>query len=383
MIVAKNNAYVHLENITISGLSTKELYDYGIDIQSPTIGLRKATSKSILLGSGLSFVEGNHPPEGFSCQNKNPSTYYRHRQYCHRFSQSSCAQDSQCSPSSVCIKGSCRPVQCDSNMITLSNIDISGCTLADYRSKDGKGRLYNDDGIAMTSVNAILKKSSFENFEGCDSMIDIGHRGPCQKSFPIQEKRILVQENQFQDGKIKTTGSADGIHQVLFKNNLFINTRLSDYHRYWQAFYIENHWHIKKTSLQRYVWGEHASVGSESWQKPYYGSLHFQGNSIFSEKDRLLLIEAKRFLPKKIVLSQNQYWGKEFIWLRTRGETRHFLSKEEAQKSLFDETFSPNKDDWIWQQKPIKIHQFTEFQKKLEADAQWFQEGLCSTCSKD
>ena len=197
------------------------------------------------------------------------------------------------------------------------------------------GEKINDDGIQLTSVAATIHHNTIGNFAGCDALVDVGHRGGCDLRDGEQAESILLSENTFSDGKIKTTGASHGSHTVIFDHNNFQDVRISDYHQNWVSTYSNNTWNISAQSSQDYLWGERSAIGAQPWQSPTFGAMNITDNQVFGEKEKLIVLYTKRWDAQKLTLTGNTFHGEIFIWLKSDGEQRTLSSTLPYPKQVF------------------------------------------------
>jgi len=260
MIRAQSNESIVIQNNILEGISAQQLLQHGVNILDREKGFSQATENTVIMGTGISILEGSHASSDFSCSDT--ARYkYAHRRYCERISKApkTCLLDTDCQADERCVHLQCKSSLCDTQYVQIEGNTIRGCNLKHW----GSYGTFNDDGIQLTSVSAIVQYNNIYHFSGCDSLVDIGHRGPCDIKTGEAHHTIKLENNIFAHGKVKTTGSAAGENVVHYLNNDFYDVRVSDYHQYWRSIYENNTWHISDASNQSYLWGEHAKIGSQ------------------------------------------------------------------------------------------------------------------------
>lgn len=364
IIYAENNGSVAIEHNQMEGISQEDLNRYDRKISLPF--LSPATNNKIM-GTGISIVEGEIESEHFDCQEKNSML---HRKSCvgRSTAKASCQHHEDCEEDARCVLGMCKSSSCDTKKVQIKHNRISGCSEFDWSIQ----KKINDDGIRLSSVSAQIEHNQIIDFVGCDTLLDVGHRGSCDAKEGEIPESITIAENVFENGKIKTTGSSGPQNTVVFSKNIFRNIRLSDYHQYWISVYIDNDWHIEENAKQQYIWGEHASIGAQPWQDPYYGKMIFENNRIWSKKDNIALLQTKRFDQQKFSLRSNQFFGKSFVWLVSLGEKRLLESVHAPSQQFFiDQNWTQQKDEIV--QLPVRIRDWKRFQQLFPDNNTWEQ----------
>jgi|GEM_PF-4675623 len=362
MIRALSNGDVKIENNTLEGISGKQLRQHGVDISDQEHGLKDASDNSLLMGTGISILEGSHGAASYSCS-ETIQYDYSHRAYCvgRQERTNTCQNDGDCLSDERCVNSLCKNSLCDTQNVVIEGNNIHGCTIKHWNHD---GLFFNDDGIQLTSVSALLKNNSIYNFSGCDTLVDVGHRGPCNIREGEKHNHIRLEQNLLAKGKIKTTGAAAGENTVHFLQNNLYDVRLSDYHQYWISYYEKNNWHISNSTDQAYLWGEHSAAGAKPWQAPYYGSIIFSENNIYNNQKKRILLETKRYSLKKIILQKNTYYGQPFIWIKSRGETRVVPSDQISQEIFAEEDWEQQGENWT--QPSLKIDTWETFRDKFD-----------------
>ena len=323
MIRATNNGSVTVLNNMFSGITSKRLQTLGYSFDTPTT----------LMGTGISIVEGENPPHPFDCMS---TTKTKHRRMCvgRNTTSGACKTNDDCATDARCVVGLCKSSQCDTQSIEIHHNRFQGCGLYNWNEK------INDDGIQLTSVEASVHHNTIRDFAGCDSLVDIGHRGGCDLRDGEVAESIQLSENTFSDGKIKTTGASHGGHTVVFDSNKFHDVRISDYHQNWVSTYSNNTWNVSAHSSQDYLWSERAAIGAQPWQSPTFGAMNITNNQVFSEKEKLIVLYTKRWDAQKIKLSENTFYGRTFVWLKSDGEQRMLSSNLPYSKQVFSQEWT-------------------------------------------
>ena len=318
MIRATNNRSITVRNNVFSGIASESLEPLGYTFETPTT----------LMGTGISIVEGENPPHPFDYMS---TTKAKHRRTCvgRNSVNGACKSNEDCASDARCVVGQCKSSQCDTKRAEIHHNQLQGCGVYNW------GEKINDDGIQITSVEALVHHNTIRDFAGCDALVDVGHRGGCDLRDGEGAKSIQLSENTFSDGKIKTTGASHGAHTVVFDSNDFQDVRISDYHQNWVSRYANNKLTVSAQSSQDYLWGERAAIGAQPWQSPTFGAMHITDNQVFSEKEKLIILYTKRWDAQKIKLTGNTFHGRSFLWLKSDGERRVLSPKLPYPKQVF------------------------------------------------
>lgn len=112
----------------------------------------------------------------------------------------------------------------------LKSLIIQNCFIHDNLSED-KSR--NNDGILIHSAgNGFLFNNRFERWLKGDSALDISHR---RSDDSYKEKTFIVERNFFFNNKhVKSVGTSDVSNSIIWRNNIYIDTRLGNYHQNWR-----------------------------------------------------------------------------------------------------------------------------------------------------
>lgn len=127
-----------------------------------------------------------------------------------------------------------------------SSLKLKWCIIQNNYIHDNinyTGDWKNHDGILIHSpADGIIFNNYFKNWTHGDGAVDVGHRSAKDE---YKNKIYRVERNIFDNGKYaKIVGYRNTINDtnnvILFANNIFINTRLMDYHYNWDAYFAHN-----------------------------------------------------------------------------------------------------------------------------------------------
>jgi hypothetical protein len=222
-----------------------------------------------------------------------------------------CTETTECGESSYCIQGICRDHSCDTDFISISNSSIFNCTQSDLRTIAGGGRKENIDGVTVASTSGLIFNNHLHNFH-CDSLSDLAQRRPCARHEQELNQWLRVERNDYEGGVVKTEGTSEPENGIIYANNHFTNVRLVDYHRKWRSYYLLNSWSYDETYREKSAFNQVNTEPLTSWHAPYFGSLIFIGNHVYSNSKTHLWNEYPTVTSvpsKKIYMQNNLYVG--------------------------------------------------------------------------
>ncbi|MCD4675934.1 MAG: hypothetical protein K8S18_08055 [Desulfobacula sp.] len=109
---------------------------------------------------------------------------------------------------------------------------------------EAKNKWRNQDAVCIGSAgNGVIFNCYFENWLKGDAALDISH-SRSDKSYKKQSFR--AERNIFKNCRLtKINGLSDSSNNVLFINNLYINTFHADYHKGWDSYHINETFILK------------------------------------------------------------------------------------------------------------------------------------------
>jgi hypothetical protein len=112
----------------------------------------------------------------------------------------------------------------------LETLIIQNCFVHDNLAED-KSR--NNDGILIHSAgNGFLFNNRFERWVKGDSALDVSHR---RSDDSYKEKTLRIERNLFVHNKhVKSVGMSDVSNSIIWMNNIYIDTKLGNYHQNWR-----------------------------------------------------------------------------------------------------------------------------------------------------
>lgn len=116
----------------------------------------------------------------------------------------------------------------------LETLVIENCYIHDNLAED---KTRNNDGILIHSAgNGLLFNNRFERWVKGDSALDVSHR---RSDNSYKEKTFRIERNLFIGNKhVKSVGASDVSNSVIWMNNIFVDTKLGNYHQNWTDHHV-------------------------------------------------------------------------------------------------------------------------------------------------
>lgn len=236
------------------------------------------------------------------------------------------------------------------NPIDMKWCVVQNCYVHDCSSTDSKR---NQDGINIQSAaDGIVFNCYFENWTTNDAVLDISHR-----RYDLQYKNhtFRVERNKFLNCRtVKTPGKSSETCRIVFANNIYRDTYLTDYHTgEWSTFHIHETFHFTK-NYRGAVFFKTYGIGAGKAQfsncvifseNSLYAIYFLSGNSTSNDMLNLRPDYCAYFLSDPVYwvkTKETEKSIKEFgAWKKTTGSDAH--SVKQNPKNCFKKS---NADDY-------------------------------------
>ena len=139
---------------------------------------------------------------------------------------------------------------------------MENCALGNYATQDGHGQTHNLDGIIALSVQGLLFRNRLHNYEGCDTLADVGNRAP--GDFVHRDHLLTIEGNVFSHGLLKNEGTGTPSNGILWVNNHFFSPCVFDYHMGWTARFKHNTFTSLRGSTFDWMWGDNSIMARKA-----------------------------------------------------------------------------------------------------------------------